>query len=101
MWDVEIAHIRLEEANRGGYPDAEYTQLFGLVNRARGGLIDSKRGKGDFLFSPDEETDFLDGLGPFTKLNLEIKLPIYTFGKISAGKRAAAKGLVPSNAAAS
>jgi len=44
-------------------------------------------------FSPDNDTDFLEGLGPFTRLDLEIKLPIYTFGKISAGKDAAMSGL--------
>jgi outer membrane protein TolC len=82
-WDIEIARMRLEEAKRGGYPDAQYTQLFGIVNRARGNV----------LSSPDEDTDFLEGLGPFTRLNLEIRLPIYTFGKLSAGKEAARRGV--------
>jgi outer membrane protein len=83
LWDVEIARMRVEEANRGGYPDTEYTQMIGVVNRARGNA----------RFSPDTDTAFLEGLGPFTRLDLQVKLPIYTFGKISAGKDAALSGL--------
>ena len=83
VWDVEIARMRVEEAKRGGYPDTEYTQMIGVVNRARGSV----------QFSPDNDSNFLEGLGPFTRLDLQIKLPIYTFGKISAGKKAALSGL--------
>ncbi len=81
--DLRLAQAKLEEARAGRWGQAEYTQIVGLVNEARG----------DPVFSPDEQTDFLDGLGPFTRLELEIRLPLYTFGKLSAALKAAENGL--------
>ncbi len=81
--DLSAAQARLDEARAGRYGQAEYTQIVGLVNEARG----------DPVFSPNEQTDFFDGLGPFTRLDLDIRIPIYTFGKLSAALEAAEKGL--------
>lgn len=81
--DLAAAQAHLEEAKAGRYGRAEYTQIVGLVNEARG----------DPVFSPNSQTDFFDGLGPFTRLDLDIRLPIYTFGKLSAALEAAEKGL--------
>lgn len=81
--DLAAAQARLQEAQAGKYGRAEYTQIAGVINEARG----------DPVFSPNSQTDFLDGLGPFTRLDLDIRLPIYTFGKLSAALAAAEKGL--------
>ena len=81
--DLALAQAKLDEAKAGRWGQVEYTQIVGLVNGARG----------DPVFSPDEQTDFLDDLGPFTRLELEIRLPLYTFGKLSAALKAAENGL--------
>jgi outer membrane protein TolC len=81
--DLSAAKARLEEARAGKFGDTEYTQLFGLINEA----------EGDAVFSPNSQTDFFDGLGPFTRLHLDIRLPLYTFGKLSAALEAAEQGL--------
>ncbi len=82
-WELELARGELGEAQAGRWPRGELVNLFGLVNRARG----------DAVFSPDEDTDYLTGLGPFTKLDVSLNIPIYTFGKVSAGIEAAERGL--------
>ncbi len=81
--DLKAAKARLDEAKAGRFGTAEYTQIVGVVNEARG----------DPVYSPDKQTDFFNGLGPFTRLELDVRLPIYTFGKLSAALEAAEKGL--------
>lgn len=81
--DLSAAQARLQEAKAGKFGRASYTQIVGLVNEARG----------DPTFSPNSQTDFFDGLGPFTRLDLDIRIPIYTFGKLSAALEAAENGL--------
>lgn len=81
--DLSAAQARLDEARAGKYGRVEYTQIVGLVNEARG----------DPVSSPNKQTDFFDGLGPFTRLDLDVRLPIYTFGKLSAALEAAENGL--------
>ncbi len=81
--DLEMAIARLDEAKAGKFGDARYTQIVGLVNEARG----------DPTSSPNKQTDFFHGLGPFTRLDLEIRVPLYTFGKLSAALDAAEQGL--------
>lgn len=87
--DLRRAKARLDEAKAGRYGSAEYTQIVGVVNEARG----------DPVSSPNKQTDFFKGLGPFTRLELDIRLPIYTFGKLSAALDAAEKGLTSERAA--
>src|SRR5690606_24902619 len=81
--DLSAAQARLAEAKAGKFGRASYTQIVGLVNEARG----------DPTFSPNSQTDFFDGLGPFTRLDLDIRIPIYTFGKLSAALEAAENGV--------
>jgi outer membrane protein len=81
--DVETARSDLARAKAGGLATVELRQIFGAVNEARG----------DVFFSPDSRTDLLNGLGPFSQLDLEIIQPLFTFGRISAGRRAARHGL--------
>lgn len=81
--DLAAAKARLEEARAGKFGDAQYTQLLGVINEA----------EGDAVFSPNSQTDFFDGLGPFTRLELDIRIPLYTFGKLSAALDAAEQGM--------
>ncbi len=81
--DLQMAIARLDEAKAGKFGDTRYTQIVGLVNEARG----------DPTSSRNKQTDYFDGLGPFTRLDLEIHVPLYTFGKLSAALDAAEQGL--------
>src|SRR5262249_43243495 len=73
---------RLEQARAGRFGTPEIRELFGLVNRARGNV----------LFSPDSKNDVFEGLGPFTRFELSIKIPIFSFGRMSASIDAAELG---------
>ncbi len=86
--DVRIAEADLDRAKSGRWPRVDYTQLLGAVNEAHG----------DAISSPNSTTDYLKGLGPFTRLDLRVTQPVYAFGKISAGIRAAESGLLTSHA---
>lgn len=81
----ELAKARgqLQQAAAGRYGRTSYTQLFGLVNEARGNPV----------FSPNNKNDVFEGLGPFTRIELEIQIPLWTFGKIRAALEAAEQGL--------
>jgi len=81
--DLSAARARLAEAEASRWGTAEYVQLVGLVNEA----------KGNVLFSPNDKNDVFQGLGPFTRIDLEINIPVYTFGKLDAALRAAQEGL--------
>lgn len=80
-YSVEASKGRLDEAKAGMLPRVELRNLTGVVPGARGNAF----------FSEDRITD-TDDLGIFNKLELQIVQPIYTFGKITGFKRAAAKG---------
>lgn len=81
--DLSAARAKLAEAEARRWGTAEYVQLAGLVNEA----------KGNVLFSPNNKNDVFQGLGPFTRIDLEINIPVYTFGKLEAALRAAQEGL--------
>jgi outer membrane protein TolC len=81
--DLAAARARLDEARAGRFGQIEYTQILGLANRAHG----------DASFSPDDKSDFFTGLGPFTRLELDINIPLWTFGKLAAALEAAEHGL--------
>jgi outer membrane protein TolC len=87
--DVDIAEADVKKAHSGRLPRIEYLHFFGIVNEA----------KGDAVFSPNSDQEYLNGLGPFTRLTLFVVQPLYTFGRIRAGERAAAAGLDTSRAA--
>ena len=86
--DLSMAQARLDLARASRFGEAYYTQIAGFVNEARGNAVSS----------PNDQTDFFDGLGPFTRLDLDIRIPIYTFGKLSAALEAAEKGLLSERA---
>ncbi len=85
---VDAAQARLAAARASRFGRAEYRQIVGAVNRARGNPI----------ASPDTKNDFLDGLGPFIRLDLEVHVPIWTFGRIAAGVEAAEHALAAERA---
>jgi len=81
--DLAGARARLAEANAGRFGQAELRQYVGLVNEA----------KGNVLFSPNDKNDVFEGLGPFTKVDVDVAIPVWTFGKLDAALRAAQEGL--------
>lgn len=81
--DLSAARAKLAEAKASRWGTAEYVQLLGLVNEA----------KGNVLFSPNDKNDVFEGLGPFTRIDVEVNIPVYTFGKLDAALRAAEEGL--------
>jgi len=82
-WDLYLAESRVNEADAGYYPRGKVTSLTGLVPRARGQV-----------FEPPIDTVSEKGnLGPFTRVEVEFAQPLFTWGKLAAGRRAAAKGL--------
>jgi outer membrane protein TolC len=81
--DLAAARARLGLARSARFGEDHYRQVLGLVNRARGSP----------LFSPDDKNDFLNGLGPFSRLELLLNVPIYAFGRIDAAIAAAETGM--------
>jgi outer membrane protein TolC len=81
--DIAAARARLAEADAGRYGDAGYTQYLGAVQEAHG----------DPTRSTTSTTDYFSGLGPFTRLDLNLAIPLYTFGKLQAALEAAQRGL--------
>ena len=80
---IDQAAADLSQARAGRLPRMEYLQIAGPCPEARG----------NSAFSPDERTDLLNHLGPFTRLELTVNQPLYTFGKLKAHITAAEKGL--------
>jgi outer membrane protein TolC len=88
---AELAKARgqLDEANAGRYGRSSYTQLFGLINEAHGNAVNATASKFDFFHN----------LGPFTRLELDVDIPVWTFGKLDAALEAAQQGLETARAA--
>lgn len=81
--ELAKARGRLSQARAGKFGESSYTQIFGLVSEARGNPV----------YSPDNKNDLFQGLGPFTRLELDVSLPLWTFGKLDAALEAAQRGL--------
>lgn len=81
--DIAAARARLSSARANRYGEIEYRQLLGLVNEAHGSV----------LFSANNKNDVFQGLGPFTRIDLAVNVPLWTFGKLDGALRAAQKGL--------
>lgn len=77
--EIRIAESKLAQAKAGRLPQVKFTSINGIVNAARGNAI-----QGD--------TDD-DDLGPFTRNELEVVQPLFSFGRLRAEIRAAAKGV--------
>jgi outer membrane protein TolC len=83
QWDVAIRKSDLQQAEAGYQPTAEFVNLFGLVNDAKGSLDGPRPVK----------TGGIDDLGPFTRLEGQIVYPLFTWGKLPNGVKAASKGV--------
>jgi outer membrane protein TolC len=86
--DLASARARLAEAKAGRWGRNEYNQILGFVNEA----------KGDPTFSPNNKNDLFSGLGPFTRIELNLNIPLWTFGKLDAALKAAQEGLASEHA---
>jgi outer membrane protein TolC len=89
QWDVAIRRSDLAQAEAGYQPTAEFDNLAGVVNDAKGSLGGRR---------PDGSPNFkqfggLSHLGPFTRLEGQIVYPLFTWGKLPNGVKAASKGL--------
>lgn len=80
---IDQAEAQLRQARAGRLPRLEYIQVASLVPEARGNPV----------YSPDDRSDLLSGLGPFTRIDLTLNQPLYTFGKLKAHIEAADRGL--------
>jgi len=80
--DVEIARSRLAEAKAYQWPQIDALGLAGPVSHARGNQVES-----------DYRSDHIEGVGPFGSIDVQLVQPLYTFGKITAAKKAADYGI--------
>jgi len=87
LWEqrsvIDEAEAQLGQAKAGRLPRMSYLQIAGLIPEA----------KGNATYSPSDRSDLLAGLAPFTRLEIKIDQPLYTFGKLRAHIEAAEKGL--------
>ena len=80
---VDHAEAEFKQAKAGRLPRMEYIQIVGPVNQARGNVF----------YSPDAREDLLNGVSVFTRLELMVNQPLYTFGRLRAYIDAAQHGL--------
>ncbi len=80
--EVEMAKARLAEAKGYQWPQLEVLALTGPAPKARGNQIESPH-----------RNDRIHGLGIFGSIEIKAVQPIYTFGKITEAKKAAAHGI--------
>lgn len=83
QWEVAIRKSDLQQAQAGYQPTAEFTNIFGAVNDVKGSLAAPRPIK----------TGGIDELGPFTRLEGRIVYPLFTWGKLPNGVKAASKGV--------
>lgn len=83
--DLALARARLSEAHASRYGQSEFNQVLGFVNEARGTVNHPNPN--------DKKNDVFHGLGPFTRMDLAINIPLWTFGKLDAALEAAQAGL--------
>ncbi|MBI3784678.1 MAG: TolC family protein [Deltaproteobacteria bacterium] len=81
--EIAAARAQLHEAQAGRWGEAEYNQILSAVPKAEGNIVNS----------PQNRNALLEGLGPFTRLDLSINIPLWTFGKLSSALEAAQRGL--------
>ncbi|MEM6273599.1 MAG: TolC family protein [Myxococcota bacterium] len=92
--DLGQVQAQVQRARAGRWPKGEIVSLFGVVNGAEvGETPDGLPADLAPLFSPDDQDDVLNDLGFFTRNELRLTQPIYTFGKISNGIEAAKHGV--------
>ncbi len=95
LWEqrsvIDEAEAQLGQAKAGRLPRMSYLQIAGLIPEA----------KGNATYSPSNRSDLLTGLAPFTRMEIKINQPLYTFGKLKAHIEAAERGLEAKEAALS
>lgn len=79
-WDVALRQSEVQQAKAGYYPTAEVTTLGGVVNDAKGNVVKYHQSG-------------IGKLSPFTRIEGQIVYPLFTWGKLSNGLKAASKGL--------
>jgi outer membrane protein len=83
--EIRIAESQLAQAKAGRLPHATFTSINGIVNGATGNAVTGRTDNSD--------------LGPFTRGELEVIQPLYTFGRLSAEILAASRGVDAKRAA--
>jgi outer membrane protein len=83
-WEVAIRESDVQEAMSGFYPTAEFVNLVGVVNNARGNINRYNQSG-------------IGGLGPFFRVEGQIVYPIFTWWKVTNGLKAAQKGVQQEN----
>src|SRR3989475_13250504 len=83
--EIRIAESQLAQAKAGRLPQATFTSINGIVNGAKGNAITGRTDNSD--------------LWPFTRGELEIVQPLYTFGRLSSEILAASPGVDAKRAA--
>lgn len=81
--DIDAAQARLQEAKMSPFMQFQGTARFFVAPGARG----------TSTFSPDPQVPWANRWGPGGELGIEGGIPIYTFGKYRAGKKAATAGI--------
>jgi outer membrane protein TolC len=81
--DIDAAQARLNEAKLSPFMQFQGQARFFVAPGARGTAI----------FSPDPQIPWSNRWGPGGELGIEGAIPIYTFGKYRAGKKAATAGI--------
>jgi len=83
--EIRLAESQLAQARAGRLPQATFTSLNGIINGARGNAVTGRTDNSD--------------IGPFTRGELEVVQPLYTFGRLSSEIRAASRGVDAQRAA--
>jgi outer membrane protein len=83
--EISIAESQLAQAKAGRLPQASFTSINGIVNGAKGNAVTGRTDNSD--------------LGPFSRGELEIVQPLYTFGRLSSEILAASRGVEAKRAA--
>src|SRR5713101_7146124 len=83
--EIRIAESQLAQAKAGRLPQATFTSINGIINGAHGNAVTGR-------------TDNAD-IGPFTRGELEVVQPLYTFGRLASEIRAASHGVDSKRAA--
>jgi outer membrane protein TolC len=83
-WDVAIRESDVQQAQAGYYPTAEFANLLGAINDAKGN-VNRYHQSG------------LGNIGPFTRLEGQIVYPLFTWWKLTNGLAAATKGVEQEN----
>jgi outer membrane protein TolC len=84
--DIDAAQARLSEAKISPFMQFQGRATFFVAPGARGTAI----------FSPDPQIPWSNRWGPGGEVGIEGGIPIYTFGKYRAGKKAATAGIAAS-----